>query len=215
MKRIDKSGLIFMSTAKKRRGRPKGSGINDTARLQDIAARIGAQPNLKPTTAIKAMGITDPSSIRRLRDKYKKFTTAQRSLKKATPGPRSLDSINRSTGHEMGATAALAIAKDPTRFQDSTPTVDEPVRNETSSPSGYQQSSRSAMETPPPLDNEWVASWCSSNLVAMADVMNAQVTVTRSLLSVPYIAMAVRQQLALNAFALSILPPDFHRRTLH
>lgn len=52
------------------RGRPKGSGINDSDRLADIARLIDADPELKPTTAIKALGISDPSVIRRLRDKY-------------------------------------------------------------------------------------------------------------------------------------------------
>ena len=52
------------------RGRPKGSGINDSDRLAAIARLIDADPDLKPTTAIKALGVSDPSIIRRLRDKY-------------------------------------------------------------------------------------------------------------------------------------------------
>lgn len=52
------------------RGRPKGSGKDDWSRLQQIAALIAANPALKPTTAIKRIGVTDPSVIRRLRDKF-------------------------------------------------------------------------------------------------------------------------------------------------
>lgn len=52
------------------RGRPKGSGLNDAARIAAIADLIAAHPGMKPTTAIKSLGITDASVIRRLRDKY-------------------------------------------------------------------------------------------------------------------------------------------------
>lgn len=60
-----------MSERKSRRGRPKGTGIDDTSRLLAIAALLAENPDLKPTTAIKSIGITDPSAIRRLRDKLK------------------------------------------------------------------------------------------------------------------------------------------------
>jgi hypothetical protein len=53
-----------------KRGRPPGTGKNDTDRLMKIAALMAADPALKPTTAIKQIGETDPSTIRRLRDKY-------------------------------------------------------------------------------------------------------------------------------------------------
>lgn len=59
-----------MPLPRPQRGRPKGSGIDDRARLRDIAALIAAQPALKPTTAIRMLGENDPSVIRRLRDKF-------------------------------------------------------------------------------------------------------------------------------------------------
>src|SRR5918992_1384523 len=55
---------------KSSRGRPKGSGKDDWSRLQQVAALIAANPALKPTTAIKRIGVTDPSVVRRLRDKF-------------------------------------------------------------------------------------------------------------------------------------------------
>lgn len=54
---------------KRRRGRPKGTGIDDVRRLQDIARLLAAEPGLKPTTAIRSLGHSNPSVIRRLRDK--------------------------------------------------------------------------------------------------------------------------------------------------
>lgn len=62
-----------MLEAKSRRGRPKGTGIDDSDRIARLAELIRNNPALKPTTAIRGMGFTDPSVIRRLRDKYKVF----------------------------------------------------------------------------------------------------------------------------------------------
>ena len=59
-----------MSAANARRGRPKGTGIDDSATLREIASLLAADPDLKPTTAIKSLGFSDPSAIRRLRDKF-------------------------------------------------------------------------------------------------------------------------------------------------
>jgi len=53
-----------------RRGRPKGSGIDDRPKLREIASIIAQQPEIRPTTAIKLLGENDPSVIRRLRDKF-------------------------------------------------------------------------------------------------------------------------------------------------
>ncbi len=58
-----------------RRGRPKGTGIDDSDRVARLAELLRNQPDLRPTTAIRLMGFSDPSAIRRLRDKYKVFTT--------------------------------------------------------------------------------------------------------------------------------------------
>ncbi len=54
-----------------RRGRPKGTGIDDSDRIARLAELLRVRPELKPTTAIRLMGFSDPSAIRRLRDKYK------------------------------------------------------------------------------------------------------------------------------------------------
>lgn len=53
------------------RGRPKGTGVNDRARLEAISCLIEKNPGMKPTTAIRTIGISDPSAIRRLREKLK------------------------------------------------------------------------------------------------------------------------------------------------
>ncbi len=68
-----------MLEARGRRGRPKGTGIDDSDRIARLAELLRIHPELRPTTAIRAMGIIDPSIVRRIRDKYKFYlrTTAQ------------------------------------------------------------------------------------------------------------------------------------------
>lgn len=71
------------------RGRPKGSGLDDRGHLEAIEKLISVDPELKPTTAIRALGISDPSTIRRLRDKYKKFqVSAAAALKSVEKEPK-------------------------------------------------------------------------------------------------------------------------------
>lgn len=62
------------------RGRPKGSGVNDHARLQEITRLIETNPEMKPTTAIRTIGVSDPSAIRRLREKLKVHRPDQRDV---------------------------------------------------------------------------------------------------------------------------------------
>lgn len=64
---------LHMSAVKAKRGRPTGSGINDRIWLRELGRLIRLDPARKPTAAIKALGITDPSTIRRIRDKHKRM----------------------------------------------------------------------------------------------------------------------------------------------
>lgn len=82
-----------MPDVKPRRGRPKGTGIDDSDRIARLAELIKVRPQLKPTTAIRAMGITDPSVIRRLRDKfsaYQNAAAAQTTAPATRPAPAPL-----------------------------------------------------------------------------------------------------------------------------
>jgi hypothetical protein len=86
-----------------RRGRPKGTGINDNERLRQLAELLRIRPELRPTTAIKQMGYSDPSAIRRLRDKYKVFARDTRSTLK------DLVSTGASTGAAVEAKCSAAL----------------------------------------------------------------------------------------------------------
>ncbi|SFV37585.1 hypothetical protein [Hyphomicrobium facile] len=61
-----------------RRGRPKGTGIDDSDRIARLDELLRVHPELRPTTAIRLMGYSNPSAIRRLRDKYKVFALKTR-----------------------------------------------------------------------------------------------------------------------------------------
>ena len=65
-----------MKQVKATRGRPKGSGINDKTTLLKVAGLMLDNSELKPTTAIKQLGIDNPSIIRRLRDKFNETQAA-------------------------------------------------------------------------------------------------------------------------------------------
>lgn len=65
------------------RGRPKGSGLDDRSTLIALNRLLAADPKLKPTTAIRSMGISDPASVRRLREKLR----SARGAEKEKPAP--------------------------------------------------------------------------------------------------------------------------------
>lgn len=80
-----------MSSGKRSRGRPKGSGIDDRHRLLEIGHLIESHPGLKPTTAIRRLGHSDPSVIRRLRDKYNAQRDSIHTELKTMPAPHCLN----------------------------------------------------------------------------------------------------------------------------
>jgi hypothetical protein len=91
-----------------RRGRPKGTGINDAETLATIVAFMAADQDLKPTTAIKKAGVTDPSIVRRLREKLKGSADIM-SAPANTPKPAE-PAVRKSSPQSIALAAALADA---------------------------------------------------------------------------------------------------------
>lgn len=91
----------------RRRGRPKGTGIDDSTVLRQIYGLMAADRSLKPTTAIKQCGIDNPSIVRRLREKLKSSPAEPR---KAAAGPRA---PSRSTTRATKLTALEPSTKPP------------------------------------------------------------------------------------------------------
>jgi hypothetical protein len=67
-----------MSDAKRPRGRPRGTGKDDTTYLQQVAGLLVRDPTLKPTTAMKRVmasrswAETEPTLIRRWQSKWQR-----------------------------------------------------------------------------------------------------------------------------------------------
>ena len=120
-----------------RRGRPKGTGIKDDATLAVIAGLLAKDAELKPTTAIRRAGITDPSVVRRLRDKLKIVPAAgpapdlppasrrDRSQRPGRPGrPADLPrQLSISVPAPRQATANSPLAAQPPLPQDTAPRI--------------------------------------------------------------------------------------------
>ena len=100
-----------MSDKRRQRGRPKGTGINDWERLLTIASVMEKDPTLKVTTAIKQLGFTDPSVIRRLRDKFKANQKILARPRSRTPGQRRPIAGSNVTDREAKAEPAKPCAK--------------------------------------------------------------------------------------------------------
>jgi hypothetical protein len=106
----------------RKRGRPKGTGINDHEMLLKIASIMVAHPTKKRTTAIKEVGITNASVVRRLRDKYQAeeahLLAAVHAANAAAAAPAASAPVAAKTsrksaanGHAAAQVAAPAVAK--------------------------------------------------------------------------------------------------------
>ena len=176
-----------MASATVRQGRPKGSGLDDSKQLARIAALLAADPKLKPTTAIRSLGIEDPSLIRRLRSKYRdqQGVLQSNAQKKAKPKTRS-----------VAAAKGVAI----------------PERETSRTSPSISQASPIADSDVAPTDI--FAAWCGFGLSVVSTAIENQHAITQHLLRQPSISIVVKSQLLLSEFALATCQRT-RRRTLH
>lgn len=176
-----------------RRGRPRGSGLDDRGQLRRIALLLEADPALKPTTAIKATGVTDPSTIRRLRDKLKADAQGE-PARSASPSPT------------RGHAAELLDARPAGR----------PVRPDRSP--GGASSTGLAVVIPATVSDaqlKWFAQWCALGLSAVSTVETPS-TAMEDFLRVTQVASALRQRLHFDEVAKAFRPKRSGiRATLH
>lgn len=179
-----------MPAKQTRRGRPRGSGLDDSGHLAAIAQLIEKDPGLKPTTAIKTLGISDPSTIRRLRDKYRKF----------------------SDGAEIKSPRLAHQPSRPLRSEKKVRRPENRVLPQVSQKSSRQP--RTAPETPKaaqPASDPFgeparlLCTVCSIGFQAAATTMEIQTAAMRQFFKVPPVAYAWRQQVAaINDLALFV-----------
>ncbi len=196
----NRSNLVVMSdshaastlaaSAKLARGRPVGTGIDDTERLIVLRARLAADPQLKPTTAIKALGLTDPSVIRRLRDKLKQTPTGQAAPETVNASARVEPAVER----HVTATAASAR---PFRLKE------DPAETPPRQPPEQPFSARSQR---PPADPLLVSS-LDFAIRAWTTAVTAQLGMMTLMLQNPLVRQSMQQQIAFNEVIMGLMRP--------
>jgi hypothetical protein len=182
-------GTDCMPTTNARYGRPKGSGVDDSRQLASLAALLASNPALKPTTAIRSLGVEDPSVIRRLRDKFrmdqaKLMADARRSFRidrsLARPGP-------------MQPTSRRPLASVGTHI---------PAAPMAMPPETIAAEAANALPQPPLL-----ATWCDLGLWTVGAAIEQQRVLTQHWLRLPAVEIAMRGQLAIGAFVVAACTP--------
>lgn len=226
----------------KRRGRPKGSGIDDARRLRDIARLLAAEPELKPTTAIRTLGYSNPSVIRRLRDKLNVeldmlLVEARRDLGLVTARPAEPDKHQHKSAQPAPPAAAtdaprqslLQLARDQRRTA-------EPCNASSSAPAPKQcgeslvtAASAEAADplpvmTAPPVQSPAKASNAARNEATLVEIgfqaaavaMRQHLQLCQQVVHIPAVAAFIRQQMFLTEMMLGVgLPSQRPDSTRH
>ncbi len=188
--RFDGMGTDSMTTMTARYGRPKGSGLDDSRQLASVAALLAANPQLHPYAAIRSLGIEDPSVIRRLRDKFRMEETKLMSDARRAP----------SAGISMRPRAVPALAGVHRGIGAARPAVVPLV----------QSVPEMRSEAPKPA---LFVTWFDLGLRAVATVVDQQAALAQHWFRVPAVNMALRNQLAINAYVVAMCAHGKPRRS--
>ena len=184
-----------MSQQTNSRGRPKGTGIDDRELIGAIANMIETNPDMRPTTAIKALGVSNPSTIRRLRDKFK--TRSPRDCASDDDDPVRKPARRAQSEHDDTPTAAYAALAGPKGN----------VR--TSSPVASHKASQCGDRTPIDVSLVSVASSPSAFVAAMSSglafgnvIVSQQAQLLRGLEANPFVRAWMNHQVLCSEFFL-------------
>lgn len=166
-----------------RRGRPRGSGLDDRVQLRRIVELLERDPTLKPTTAIKALGVNDPSTIRRLREKLKAEPAGR-------PAPAT-GAPSAPATHAQARTAAASAARPASASRPAAVSA------------GLAEALPSAATE---AQLSWFTQWCALGLSAVSSTVEAQAALLDGLLRMPQVESALRQQLLINEVAKAFCP---------
>ena len=185
-----------MSAEQSRRGRPKGSGLDDSDTLSRVSRMLEVDPRMRPTTAIKAIGISDPSTIRRLREKLRGAGAARLAINSDNPMHGNADASNAAARSRV---RAAGRGSDGANF------------------AGDSFSSAVAMREVPPTDAiSWVVVWCGVSMHALSMTLEAHLAAFEGFMSVPWTASAVGPKFLLNERVVSFCSYDTDvGKTLH
>lgn len=177
--------------SKRIRGRPVGSGIDDRQRLAQIAQLLTFNPEMKPTTAIKAIGILDSSAVRRLRDKLK------------SGHADTLRAACASAGHEARAQSIAAAADNVRPFR-----ISEDVP-----PRGAVKTEAEAPETSRQNANPTLVPLFELTIGTLSAALALQQAIFGAMMQNPVFRTFLKQHIAGNDTLLSLLkiPVSPHR----
>ena len=220
-----------MSQNRTPRGRPQGSGLDDRARLEAVAQLMAKDKGLKATTAIKATGISDPSAIRRLREKFKEMQASGAAVETLTiktaavPAPASKKAAARPRA------AAAGVPKTPKK---SAPARHQPDAASDAivkcaaeaSPPGAAIGTQSLAQHPelqsqPEVPRQqtgaaWIGLWYGLGLQSLSTVVGLQMALVESVLESPTVKAVLSHQAAVNSFTLALCVPRTEvRMTVH
>jgi hypothetical protein len=179
------------------RGRPKGTGLDDRAKLRAVADMLAANPQLKPTTAIKHLGVTDPSAIRRLRDKLKE-------MQSALDGPKASEVAPRTRSIALKAKAEPTFREERSKHTPVGPPRPQPVQIVTAAPE--------PQSSPDANSGDWLTSLCALGLKGASAAMEMQRAYFDYLLKNPAVTLALEQQVRANEFVLACTGTTRHPR---
>lgn len=202
-----------MSEVKSRRGRPLGTGIDDRARLATVAQLIAANPDLKPTTAIKSLGVSDPSIIRRLRDKFNLMRIElMAEIEGATLTPiQHAPPTRRPEASSRPRPAAHRTAAVESRGNRKTARIAASRESKPTEPAAalaeVVAEPRAAYFSP--FDaGRLFAGWMSLGLRAASAAASAQLALLEQSKGLPHVRIALRQQLAFGEWAMGLVAPS-------
>ncbi len=187
------------------RGRPKGTGLDDRAKLRALAEMLAADPQLKPTTAIKNLGVTDPSAIRRLRDKLKEMQSMLEGAKGSERAPRSRSIALRAKAEPTySEEPSLKARVSPRRSNELS--IASPAPQPPHEPNPPAQSASQAG-----LEN-WLTSWFALNLTGVNAALDMQRAYFDYLFKNPGITLALKQHVRANEFLIACTGTKRHTR---
>ncbi len=209
-----------MPSVKPARGRPKGTGLDDRNVLQNVIQLVEANPALKPTTAIKSLGVTDPSAIRRLRDKYNisvkasVASTVSKSASRAGDTARSPRAMALTTPGAALRSAPIEQPKPAAPPQAAPRSAARAMTSVASEQVEAQQKLSAAAHRASSL--AWFSLWTDIGLHSMAASLRAQWIIYDHVLRSPPVAAALSTHTAMTDFASAwcALSPD-PGKTLH
>jgi hypothetical protein len=190
--------------------------LDDGDYIKSIADLISADPALKPTTAIKSLGISNPSTIRRLRDKYNAFLkSASTAAKPSKHGSNSVAGTSRANGHSETAghmVAATASASKASRRKRRTPPAQNPSSAQQSDAAATDMAATSAVEHKDVFAEQakWLGMLCEIGIHGMSSAMMINATACKSFVALPQVKWACQSQIAVNQMVLEMMRRSTH-----